>query len=115
MEELTNAKLSDSNVQRTTSQPMLRGPNSGLLNFHKHLYLSGVEICGSKDECQKCISLEELNPHAQNLSTILGSILNLVGGTYMIIYDYFTLIRNKTFICTPIIMRKMATASNCIC
>ena len=46
--------------------------------------------------------LKEIGLRAQNLITILSSIVNMIGGTYMITYkahkETLTLIMNKTFV-----------------
>ena len=58
--------------------------------------------------------LKEILDYAQNMLTILGSIVNITGGD---MYDHFknfkivTLIMNKIFICAQKIMRKIATAT----
>ena len=44
-----------------------------------------VDMCGSKNEHQKDKYLEEIRLRAQNLLSVLGSIVNIIGGTYMII------------------------------
>ena len=38
---------------------------------------------GGKQWYHKDISLEEIGLNAQNVLTILGSIINMIGGTYM--------------------------------
>ena len=45
---------------------------------------TSVITCGSKN--QKDICLKEIGLHAQNMRIILGSILNITEGTYMIIH-----------------------------
>ena len=47
-----------------------------------------VDMCGSKNEHQKEKYLEEIRLRAQKLLSVLGlgSIVNIIGGTYMIIY-----------------------------
>ena len=42
-----------------------------------------VGRCGSKDEHQKDMCFKEIRLHAQNMSTILGLIVNKIEGTYM--------------------------------
>ena len=44
------------------------------------------DMCGSKNEhlIDKC--LKEIELCAQNLLSVLSSIVNIIGGTYMIIY-----------------------------
>ena len=40
--------------------------------------------CGSKNGHQEGMCLKEIGLHAQNVSTILGSMVNMIGGgTYM--------------------------------
>ena len=58
--------------------------------------------CGFKSGHQKDIMcLKEIGPHAQNMLTILGSIVNIILGD---LYDHlmsmriFTLMMNKIFI-----------------
>ena len=41
--------------------------------------------CGSKNGHQKDMCLKEIGLRAQNMLTILGSIVNIIGGTYMTI------------------------------
>ena len=44
-----------------------------------------VVRCRSKNEHQKYMCLKEIRLHVQNMSTILGSIINKIEGTYMTI------------------------------
>ena len=44
-----------------------------------------VVRCGSKDSHQKEICLTEIGLRAQNVLAILGSIVNIIGETYMTI------------------------------
>jgi hypothetical protein len=44
-----------------------------------------VARVGSKNGCPKDMSFEEIRLHAQNMMTILGSTMNIIGGT---LYDY---------------------------
>ena len=78
-----------------------------------------VVRCAFKNAYQKDTCLKEIGLHAQNMTTILGSIVNIIGGRDR--YDH--LMSTKTFnmlikeisIRAPKIMRKVAIASTCIC
>ena len=56
----------------------------------------------TKRKRKKGMCLKEIGLRAQNLITILSSIVNMIGGTYMITYkahkETLTLIMNKTFV-----------------
>ena len=41
--------------------------------------------CGSKNEYQEDMCLNEIILHVQNMIIVLGSIVNIAGGTYMTI------------------------------
>lgn len=55
--------------------------------------------------------IKEIELSAQNLLTILHAIVNMTGGTYMIIKELkiFTLTMIRIFIQAPKIMRKVTT------
>ena len=42
-------------------------------------------MCESKNGHQKHMCLKQIGPCAQNMPTILGSMVNMIGGTYMTI------------------------------
>ena len=44
-----------------------------------------VVRCGSKNGCQKCMCLKGTRLHSQNMLSMLGSIINIIGRTYMTI------------------------------
>ena len=73
-----------------------------------------VVWCGSKNGYQKDMRSKEIGQCAQNMITILGSLVKSIrGGAYMTILwaqQIFTLLMNKIFIWAPTFMRKMATA-----
>ena len=55
--------------------------------------------CGSKNGYQKNMCLKEIGLHAQNLLTILGSIINIIGGLpFNELEESLTLIMNEIFI-----------------
>ena len=59
-----------------------------------------VARIGSKNGYPKDMSLEEIRLHAENMMTILGSTINIIGGTYMTIVmstRIFSLIMDKQF------------------
>ena len=66
-----------------------------------------VVWCGSKNKYQKDTCLKEIGLHAQNMITIVASIIDLLGGN---LYDHsmstriFTLILNKIYVWAPKIM-----------
>ena len=74
--------------------------------------------CGSKNRYQKDKCLQEIALHAQNMITILVSIVNIIGGD---LYDHFismrifALMMNKILIRALKIMRKVATNLIWIC
>ena len=45
-----------------------------------------VVRCGSKNGHQKDTRLKEIGLYAQNMLAILGSIVNMTGGSYMATY-----------------------------
>lgn len=63
-----------------------------------------IGVClgvGVRIDTKKTCVQTEIGLCAQNLSAILSSIVNIIGGTYMIIQEkkgIFTLIRNEIFI-----------------
>ena len=56
-----------------------------------------VVRCGSNNRYQKDMCLKEIGLHAQNIRTILGSTVNIIGGTYMTILN-LTLIMHKIIV-----------------
>jgi hypothetical protein len=61
----------------------VRRPYSATFLSEYPIFQWCVVRCGSKDGHQKEISLIEIGLHAQNLLAILGSIVNIIGETYM--------------------------------
>ena len=65
--------------------------------------------CGSKNEHLKDMCLQDTGIHAQNILTILGSIINMIGGP---LYELLYMIEGpiyKIFIRAPKTMRQMTT------
>jgi hypothetical protein len=80
------------------------------------LYGWCVFRCGSKRAHQKDMCSKEIGQCAQNLWTIVGSVLSIEWGVYYhsVRKRIFTFIMNNIFTWTPKIMR-MATGTYCIC
>ena len=75
------------------------GPN--LLTYLNRTLIFELVRCGSKYGHQNNICSKDIGLCAQNLLTILGSFVNIIGGTYMIVLgkrSVFTLAINKIFI-----------------
>ena len=83
-----------------------------ILFLYGHLYLSGM-CYGSKNKYQKgIVFVKEIGPHAQNVITILGSIVNIIGED---LYDHLmstriTLLMNIMIRRDLNFMRKVTTA-----
>ena len=82
----------------------------------RHLQLSGVWVWIQEQWSKSIIYFKEIGPHAQNMLTILGSIIHIFGGgeTYMKIWwaqESPLLWMNKIFTWAPKIMLKMATGT----
>jgi hypothetical protein len=78
------------------------------------MYWSGMWLGADlRIDIKKYICSIEIGLRAQSMLTILGSIANMIGRTYMTTYmrmRIITLILNKIFIWTPKIMRQMVMA-----
>ena len=58
-------------------------PNSSTEIIWIPVFKYYVVICGSKNRHQKDLHAKEIRLHAQNMITILGSMVNMIGGAYM--------------------------------
>ena len=76
-------------------------------------FLSGMWLAWLQEQIPKDMHVKEIRLHAENVLTILASIINIVGRDlygHFTITKIFTLIMNKIFLWAPKIMRKVTMA-----